>query len=546
MFSKIRELGHGSFSKVYLCDDEINREPIAIKRTFKYETVDGPGGSTLIEVDGLALMRKHPFAISAKTICRGPIFMPGMQSPIDRKFHPSQRDDVFSPILEVAEGDLKHYIYEVPDRDFSQIQRFMAQILLVIEFMHENHIMHRDIKTQNILHFASKQDPFGQHGFISICDFGMMKYAHPNSENSPRLMTSWFRAPEMALLCRDYDCKIDVWSIGCVFYEMIGQKYFISGIDDDDNLIVNTILGSLPYQITRETAKKMFPSDFKYSSIARPPRRLSFPDQLQLSVETIHKIETQIGPGKYHQYCDLLLKMLQFDPALRFSTSECLSHSFFDNLAPYIMAVRQNVKLSYHHHHYLNDRQMLTVPIIERKWMLEIAESIYQSSPGLRWYSSRILFTAIDIFERYLYYEFSGRGLSLSNRSRETDIHGLVLSKLDVQIFFFATIYMTIKFYTSSRGLITWKETVGPALQPDDIESRALKFESDLLSKHLMYVIYRRNLYEYYPPGTDRVPHSAQDIRNILDFLHCHDDYYGEYLSSLYYRYQNFIKRKTR
>lgn len=73
--------------------------------------------------------------------------------------------------------------------------------------------MHRDIKSDNIL--------YNSNGEIKLADFGLSKKENHQINHTNRVVTLWYRAPELLLGSRRYDTKIDIWSIGCVFTELI-------------------------------------------------------------------------------------------------------------------------------------------------------------------------------------------------------------------------------------------------------------------------------------------------------------------------------------
>ena len=85
--------------------------------------------------------------------------------------------------------------------------------------MHLQKIMHRDIKGGNIL--------INDKGIVKLADFGLSRDMIPSDKNAhytTRVVTRWYRAPELALEDPYYNEKIDVWSIGCTFAEIISRR----------------------------------------------------------------------------------------------------------------------------------------------------------------------------------------------------------------------------------------------------------------------------------------------------------------------------------
>ncbi|CCH40798.1 Cell division protein kinase [Wickerhamomyces ciferrii] len=108
-----------------------------------------------------------------------------------------------------------------------EVKSYMFNILKGLEYLHSFQICHRDIKPQNIL-----VDPHRQ--IAKICDFGSAKILSPSEQNVSYICSRYYRAPELIFGATNYTTKIDVWSTGCVFAELlIGQPLFPgeSGID---------------------------------------------------------------------------------------------------------------------------------------------------------------------------------------------------------------------------------------------------------------------------------------------------------------------------
>lgn len=97
-----------------------------------------------------------------------------------------------------------------------------------LEYMHGMGIVHRDVKGGNIL--------IGYDGVLKYCDFGLARLVDKNhSTLTGRVVTRWYRAPEIFLGDDFYDEKVDVWSVGCVFVELVtnGITPFKGDTDED-------------------------------------------------------------------------------------------------------------------------------------------------------------------------------------------------------------------------------------------------------------------------------------------------------------------------
>jgi serine/threonine protein kinase len=112
-------------------------------------------------------------------------------------------------------------------------QYVAVELMRALEFVHSRHVMHRDIKPPNIL--------CGVDGSVKLGDFGLAKDVlkardSGNIHMTRQMVTRWYRAPEILQNSRDYDFTVDVWSLGCVIYEMLFGEPLFRGKDDDHTL----------------------------------------------------------------------------------------------------------------------------------------------------------------------------------------------------------------------------------------------------------------------------------------------------------------------
>ena len=97
---------------------------------------------------------------------------------------------------------------------FILLQSYVYQVLCGIAYCHSHRVLHRDLKPQNLL--------ISHNGAIKLADFGLARaFGVPVRTYTHEVVTLWYRAPEILLGCRYYSTPVDIWSIGCIFSEMV-------------------------------------------------------------------------------------------------------------------------------------------------------------------------------------------------------------------------------------------------------------------------------------------------------------------------------------
>ena len=132
--------------------------------------------------------------------------------------------------MDFLEHDLKTLQDEMSEGfSLSEIKTLMLQLTSAVEYLHSHWILHRDLKTSNLL--------MNNQGQIKVADFGMARhYGDPPPKLTQLVVTLWYRSPELLLGAEEYGPEIDMWSIGCIFGEFLLKDQLLQGKNEVDQL----------------------------------------------------------------------------------------------------------------------------------------------------------------------------------------------------------------------------------------------------------------------------------------------------------------------
>jgi cyclin-dependent kinase-like len=129
--------------------------------------------------------------------------------------------------------------------DSQMVKKLLLQILLSINHCHSSGVIHRDIKPENLL-VSSK-------GLLKLCDFGFARIFKQSVKMTEYVSTRWYRAPELLVGGKDYRLPVDIWSVGCVLFEMITGQPLFPGVNDADTLFkIIKVRGQLTEELEEE------------------------------------------------------------------------------------------------------------------------------------------------------------------------------------------------------------------------------------------------------------------------------------------------------
>ena len=191
------------------------------------------------------------------------------------------------------------------------MQFFLYQILRGLKFVHSAKILHRDLKPRNLL-INSNCD-------LKICDFGLARPCISNLEVSAPHMTDyvatrWYRAPEVLLSYKNYTAAMDMWSVGCIFAELLLRKPLFPGDNTKNQLdLILNLLGTPDEEYIQSI-----------SSVKAKEKILKF-------AQRQGKDFAEVFPEANPEALDLLRKLLVFCPEKRIGVEEALEHPYLNS-----------------------------------------------------------------------------------------------------------------------------------------------------------------------------------------------------------------------
>ncbi|KAK5618792.1 hypothetical protein CRENBAI_011685 [Crenichthys baileyi] len=261
-------------------------------------------------------------------------------------------------ITELMQSDLHKVIVSPQPLTTDHIKVFLYQILRGLKYLHSAGILHRDIKPGNLL--------VNSNCLLKICDFGLARVEEPDPSRhmTQEVVTQYYRAPEVLMGCRHYGSAIDVWSVGCIFAELLGRRILFQAQSPIQQLdLITDLLGTPPlsalasacegarahilrgphkpvrglclvpavsqgsvgsvYAAESATVSQVISTAGLLEVGLAPPRRVFNPEP---SLSVLY----MLSDGATHEAVHLLCRMLVFDPAKRISGSDALSHPYLD------------------------------------------------------------------------------------------------------------------------------------------------------------------------------------------------------------------------
>jgi serine/threonine protein kinase len=291
-------IGQGAYGVVVSAHDAEADTDVAIKKIFNIFDHDREYQKRILrEMKILRHFRNHDNIVSL----------------ID--FIPPRSFDDFKDVyivMELMDSNLRQLIDSNQEMTDQNTQYFIYQILRGMKFIHSANVLHRDIKPSNVL-LNTDMD-------VKLCDFGLSRGIEQDIDpkmSTTYVATRWYRAPELLLMWEHAGKSLDVWSIGCMFAEILDKpprrkvlfpgKSYLEQLD----LILN-VVGT--------------PSDDEIKGCLKATRYLQ-----SLAPKKAQNLQ-ELYPHANPKAIDLLQKMLTFDPTKRITIDEALKHPYLESM----------------------------------------------------------------------------------------------------------------------------------------------------------------------------------------------------------------------
>uniref|UniRef100_A0A8D3D2N6 cyclin-dependent kinase n=1 Tax=Scophthalmus maximus TaxID=52904 RepID=A0A8D3D2N6_SCOMX len=286
-FQCLNRIEEGTYGVVYRAKDKKTDEIVALKRLKMEKEKEGFPITSLREINTI-LKAQHPNIVTVREIVVG-----------------SNMDKIYI-VMNYVEHDLKS-LMETMKQPFlpGEVKTLMIQLLRGVRHLHDNWILHRDLKTSNLL--------LSHKGILKIGDFGLAReYGSPLKPYTPIVVTLWYRSPELLLGAKEYSTAVDMWSVGCIFGELLTQKPLFPGKSEIDQ--INKVFKDLG-----SPSEKIWPGYNELPAV----KKMTFTEY------PYNNLRKRFGALLSDQGFDLMNKFLTYCPSKRILSDEGLKHEYF-------------------------------------------------------------------------------------------------------------------------------------------------------------------------------------------------------------------------
>ncbi|KAH0437576.1 hypothetical protein IEQ34_026215 [Dendrobium chrysotoxum] len=292
-YERLNQIEEGTYGVVFRARDRSTGEIVALKKVKLDQEKNGFPITSLREIRTL-MESKHENVVRVREIVVGETIT-----------------QIFI-VMDFIEHDLKTLL-QIQKKPFlaSEIKTLLFQILSATASLHKNWIIHRDLKTSNLL--------MNNRGQIKLADFGLARmYGDPPGDEEDMtslVVTLWYRAPELLLGAERYDTAIDIWSVGCIFAELINIEPLFCGKNETDQVMkIFRLLGQ--------------PNEDVWPGYSKLPNAKSILKNSHFIAQPFSKLRQKFKFST-DNCIDLMQKLLTYDPKKRISAEQALQHPYF-------------------------------------------------------------------------------------------------------------------------------------------------------------------------------------------------------------------------
>eukprot|EP01090_Pellita_catalonica_P007338 TRINITY_DN17920_c0_g1_i1.p1 TRINITY_DN17920_c0_g1~~TRINITY_DN17920_c0_g1_i1.p1 ORF type:complete len:328 (-),score=42.35 TRINITY_DN17920_c0_g1_i1:683-1666(-) len=287
-YDVIDKIGEGTYGEVFKVQDRLTGEIKALKKIRLLDSEEeGVPSTTLREISLLKELSRHHNIV-------------GLTDVIHKNVN-------LYLVFEFLDQDLAVYLNKTNTPIHPKlVKSYMYQLLSGIAYCHSHRVLHRDLKPQNLL--------IDKNGVLKLADFGLARaFGVPIRTYTHEVVTQWYRAPEILMGQSRYSTPIDVWSIGCIFAEIVSKQPLFPGDSEIDQIYkIAMVLGT--------------PHDQDWPGVTElPAYPAGFPNWRPKNLATLL-------PRLDSDGIDLLQKMLKYVPSERISAKAAMNHPYFDDL----------------------------------------------------------------------------------------------------------------------------------------------------------------------------------------------------------------------
>uniref|UniRef100_A0A8C5CPX7 Cyclin dependent kinase 17 n=1 Tax=Gadus morhua TaxID=8049 RepID=A0A8C5CPX7_GADMO len=298
-YIKLDKLGEGTYATVFKGRSKLTDNLVALKE-IRLEHEEGAPCTAIREVSLLKDL-KHANIVTLHDIIH--------------------TDKSLTLVFEYLDKDLKQYMDDCGNiLSMQNVKIFLYQILRGLAYCHKRKVLHRDLKPQNLL--------INERGELKLADFGLARAKSvPTKTYSNEVVTLWYRPPDVLLGSSEYSTQIDMWGVGCIFYEMAAGRPLFPGSTVEDELhLIFRLLGT--------------------------PNEDTWPGILSIDEFKTHKFPKyksqpliNHAPRLDTDGIDLLMSFLKYESKKRMSADEAMRQAYFRSLGPRVLALPETISI---------------------------------------------------------------------------------------------------------------------------------------------------------------------------------------------------------